>query len=382
MSMCCRFEGDKQLMGEYSGKRGINGVVVPRKNMGLLFRDTANTRDRNGKNCSRLGCSSKVNPMKVAHIRSSEEGISLRSSMRSSSSCKEAIGCSSRTTRNPGKPSIERQKMLSFESDSSETSSVSDESEKFPIGLQAEKEIIESSNVMRMKVQSSSVASDTQSQRNFDRRPGLRQQEIKSTSPVTRAVASKYGLQNLRCNTISDIIPTGCSSSDSTFNKRKGMIKKRNCEGESSSTVRGKKMTGSSMEGLNSGPRNSICISDSRRSINVPSHRDSITASVRAQRSISSRARGRFSSQGNEHQRATNVSPVTVPLLPHSGNAPGISYPLGRPSSFSRPISSSEQLYGVMPVSPAEYSTALTSQDRFRRYNMDGIAEVSVLLNT
>lgn len=368
MSMCCRFEGDKQLMGEYSGKRGINGVVVPRKNMGLLFRDTANTRDRNGKNCSRLGCSSKVNPMKVAHIRSSEEGISLRSSMRSSSSCKEAIGCSSRTTRNPGKPSIERQKMLSFESDSSDTL--------------LKRNSIESSNVMRMKVQSSSVASDTQSQRNFDRRPGLRQQEIKSTSPVTRAVASKYGLQNLRCNTISDIIPTGCSSSDSTFNKRKGMIKKRNCEGESSSTVRGKKMTGSSMEGLNSGPRNSICISDSRRSINVPSHRDSITASVRAQRSISSRARGRFSSQGNEHQRATNVSPVTVPLLPHSGNAPGISYPLGRPSSFSRPISSSEQLYGVMPVSPAEYSTALTSQDRFRRYNMDGIAEVSVLLNT
>ncbi|KAJ1425746.1 Zinc finger, RING-type [Sesbania bispinosa] len=381
-------------MDEYSGKRGIDGVVVPRKGMGLEFRNTANTRDRNGQICRQLGCSSKANSSKDAHVRSSEKGKSLRTS----SSGKEAIGSSSRMTSNPGKPLMEPRKTLSsqLETDSSETSSVQDEPdiseltplpEEFPRGLRFEGESTESSNKIRMEVGSSSVVSNTRSQRNFHQRPGLRDREGKSTGPVTHAVtSSRYGLRNLRCNSISDVIPSGCSSSDSTLNRRKGIIKKKNCEGESSSTA-GKKMTGSSLEGLNSGSRNGISISDTRRARNVPSHRDSSTATFRGQRSISGHARGRFSSQGNENPMVTNESPVTVPFSPHSGNltAPGISYhtsvetPLGHPSSYSsRPGTSSEQLCGVMPVSRAEYGIthSLMNGDSFRSYNMDGIAEV------
>lgn len=393
-------------MDEYSGKRATDGVVVPRKGMGHVFRDTANARDRNGQVCSRLTCSSRVNSPKGAQIGSSEKGKSLKTSMQSSSAGKEAIGSSSRTfskTSTPGKPLIKPRKSSSsqLETDTSETSSVQDESEasklippseKNQTGIQAGVENTVSGNVM-MEVGSSSVVSNTRSRRNFHPKPGLRGQEIKSTSPVTRANTSRYGLRNLRCNSISDVVPAGCSPSDSTLNRRKDMIKKRNCEGESSSTARGKKMSGSSIEGRNSGSRSGISISDSRMSRNTP-HRDrsdSNMAPVRTRKAISGQARGRLSIQGNANPVSPNESLVMIPSLPHSGglNAPGASNhtsvdsPLSCPGSHSRPSTSSEELYGVMPVSPSEYGLthSLMNLDSFRRrYNMDSIAEVLLAL--
>lgn len=407
MPFYCRFERNKQLMDEYSGKRTIGGVVVPRKGMGHVFRDTANTRDRNGQVCSRLGCSSRVNSPKGAQIGSSEKGKSLRPSIRSSSSGKEAIGSSSRTfsgTSNPGKPLVKPRKTLSsqLETDSSETSSIQDEPEvsnplpppeKIQRGLQAE---VENGDVMPMEVGSPSVVSNARSRRNFHPKPGLRGQEIKSTGPVTRAGTSRYGLRNLRCNSISDVIPaSSCSSSDPTLNRRKDMIKKRNCEGESSSTARGKNISGSLLEGRNSGSRNGISIFDSRRSRNTPSHRDrpdSNVASVRTRRSVSGHTRGRLANQGNANPVAPNESLVMIPPLPHSGdlNAPGVSHhssvetALSRPSSYIMPGTSSEELYGVMPVSPSEYGithSLINRESLRRRYNMDGIAEVIFIAN-
>ncbi|KAL2318275.1 hypothetical protein Fmac_032151 [Flemingia macrophylla] len=371
MSLCCRFEGNKQLMDEYSGKRG---VAVPKKGVNHVFRETANTRDRNGQIGSRFGCN-----------RSSEKGKSVRSSFQSTSNSKDAIGSSSRKTSNPGKQPIEPQKTLSsqLETDSSETSSVPDEPEEIWRGPQPEEESTESSNAILMKVGSSRVVANTRSQRNLNQRPGLRGQE-------RPAVSSKYGLRNLRCNSISDVIPAGCSSSDRTHNRRKDTIKKGNCEGGSSSTVRGKNMTGYLLEGQNSGSRNGISILDSRRSRNIPSHWNRSTASVRTQRSISGHARGRFSSQGNENPVATIESPVMVPISPHSGdlNATGISYhistetPLSHTSSNSRPGTSSELLCDVMTMSPAEYDIidSIIDRDSLRRYNMGGAAEVLMAL--
>ncbi|RDX79019.1 putative E3 ubiquitin-protein ligase HIP1, partial [Mucuna pruriens] len=388
------FEGCKQLMDEYSGKKAVHGVVVPRKGTSHVFRDTANTRDRNGQTCSRLGCNSRANLPKVAQVRSSEKGKSSRPS-----SSKEAIGSSSRTTTsNPGKRRIEPRKTLSsqFETDSSETSSVQDEpefSELIPPhrGPQAEGESTESSNAILMEVGSSSAISNTRSQRNLNQRSGSRGQEIKSTGSMRRVVSSRYGLKNLRCNSISDVIPAGCSSSDSNLTKRKDTIKKGNCEGGRSSAVRGKNMTGSSsLEGRNSGSRNGISISDSRRSRNIPSPRNINPASIRSQRSISGHARGRFSSEGNENPGATNEAPVVLPHSPHSYdlNASVVSYhtsmetPLSHSSSYGRSGNSSEQLCSVMPVSPAEDDIphSLISQDSFRHHNMGGIAEVLLAL--
>lgn len=396
-------------MDEYSGKRANDGVMVPRKGMGHMFRDTSNNpRDRNGQICSRVGCSSKVNCPKGAQIGSSEKGKSLRPSLRSSSisNGKEAIGNSSRNfsgSSNPGKPLKKPQKSLlsQIETDSSETSSVQDEPEvskivpppgKIQKGLQAEVQNTESGNAMRVEVGSSSLAPNTRSRRNFHAKPGLRNQEIQSTGPGTRAGTSRYGLRNLKCNSISDVIPAGCSTSDSTLNRRKDTIKKRNCEGESSSTARGKKISGPSVEGRNSGSRNGISISDSRITRNAPprDRPESNLASVRTRRSISSHARGRLSSQGNASPVAPNRSLIMLPSFPHSGNlnVPDVSHhtSLETPSSsssYSRSGTSSEELYSAMPTSPAEYGIthSLINRDSFRRrYNMDGIAEVLLAL--
>ncbi|KAE9587004.1 hypothetical protein Lal_00004943 [Lupinus albus] len=397
------------MMDEYSGKRTIGGVVVPRKGMGHVFRDTANTRDRNGQACSRLGCCSRVNSPKGAQIGSSEKGKSLRPSTRPSSSGKEAMGSSSRTftgTSNPGKTFLMPRKTLSSQSeaDSSETSSVQDEPEPSNLvpppenikqGLQSEVENSDSSDVMPMEAGSSSVASNTRSRRNFHPKPGLRAQEVKSTGPVTRAGNNRYGLRNLRCNSISDVIPAGsCSSSDSTLNRSKDMIKRRNFEGESSSSARGKNISGPSFEGRNSASRNGISISDSRRSRNTPSHRDrpeSNVTSVRTRRSVSGQARGRLSSEGNANPVAPNDSLSTTTPLPRSGglNAPCVSHhssveaALSRPGSYIMPVTGSEELYGVMPRSPSEYgiTRSVINREGFRRrYNMDGIAEVLLAL--
>ncbi|XP_047152639.1 probable E3 ubiquitin-protein ligase HIP1 isoform X2 [Vigna umbellata] len=322
-----RFGSSKKLMDEYSGRRGVDGVAVPRKGMTHVFRDTANTRERTGQVCSKLGCSSRANIPKVAQVRSSEKGKSVRPLFQSSSTSKEEIGSSSRSTSNPAKRNTEPRKILSsqFEADSPESSSVQDEpesselippSEEIQRGPKSRGGSSESSNVRLMEVGSSSSVSNTRSQRNLNQRSGLRGQEIKSTGPVTHAVSSRYGLRNIRCNTISDVIPSGCSSSDSSHNRRKDTIKKRDGEGESSSTVRGKNIIGSSLEGRNSGSRNGISISDSRRTRNTFSHRNTSLTPVRTQRSLSGHARGRLSSQGNENPLATSNSSEDLPLSP------------------------------------------------------------------
>ena len=72
-------------MDGYSGKRAIDGVVVPRKGMGHASRDTTNARDRNAQVCSHITCSSRVNTPKGTQIGSCEKGKSLKPSILSSS---------------------------------------------------------------------------------------------------------------------------------------------------------------------------------------------------------------------------------------------------------------------------------------------------------
>ncbi|CAK8570104.1 unnamed protein product [Lathyrus sativus] len=326
-------------------KRGISGMEVPKKRTGLVFRETANTRD--DQNRSRAGCSSAANP--PAQQKSSEKVKTLRPSTQSSSSGKEVVGSSRRTPASPAKPVKEPRRTLSSS------------------GRPAEEKGRESSNVVRAEVGKSGAVSNLRSQRNFNQRPGLRQRETESIGPVTQAVSSKYGLRNLRCNTMSDAIPSSCSSSDSTLNRRKTtVLKLRSSEGESSSTLKGKKMTGSSLERLNSGSRNGSSSSDTRGSRNIPPLRDNSRAFVRTERTISGYARGRFSKQANENSKENNGSRDVLPISPHS-------------IDLNSPVT--EEFRGVMPMSPEEYGTphSLIIQDG-SRYNMDGISEVLLAL--
>ncbi|GLT53821.1 hypothetical protein SLA2020_270640 [Shorea laevis] len=397
-------------MDEYSGKRAVDGIVVPRKGSGLVLRDNANNRDQNAQFCNRAGCSGRLSYTRGAQNGCSEKAKSSRPSFRSSSSGKEIIGSSSRTCSviSKGRKSVtEPQKKLSskLDSDSSETSSVQDEPEVSeltppPGKIQRGSETAESRSVTVIEAGSSSVASDTRSRRNLHQGTGLRNQDTLVASPVsmgpkssvqaTSAGVSRYGLRNLRCNSISEVVPSGCPNSDSSLSKRKDMVKRRNSEGESSSTARGKKINGSLLEGRNSSSSHGISISDSRRTRNLPAQRDNGVASVRTRRSVNDNTRGRHSNQGNGNSISPNEPSIAIPqmLQPINVNGPSSSHhlsaetPLSRATSYSRPGSRSERLRGVMPAIPAEVgiTQSLMNQDSIRRYNIDGIAEVLLAL--
>ncbi|OMO90619.1 Zinc finger, RING-type [Corchorus olitorius] len=399
-------------MDGYSGKRAVDGLVVPGKGSGLILKDHVNNRERNAQFCNRIGCNGRLNSMKGTPNGCSEKAKSSRPSYRTSSSGKEIIGSSSRAytaVSNPKKSSTNPQKksLLQLETDSSETSSVQDEPEgselitppgKIQRGLKPEPEDANSREVTVMEAGSSSVASSTRSRKNFIQRSGLGNQDslanpsvtlaTRGASQATRANSSKYGLRNLRCNSISDVVPSGCSSSDSSLNRRKDAVKKRNADGEGSSSSKGKKLSGSSLEGRNNSSSHGVSISDSRRARNWPPNRDSGVASVRTRRSNSSYSRGRLPNQANGNSLTLNDSPVVIPQVPQSDTSIDLNAPISmettstRAGSYNRPSSISESLRSIMPSSPSEggISRSPVNRDSFRRYNMDGIAEVLLAL--
>ncbi|MBA0594365.1 uncharacterized protein LOC105769135 [Gossypium raimondii] len=395
-------------MDGYTGKRAVNGLV-PGKGSGLILKDHVNIREQNPQFCNRIGCSRRLNSMKGTPNCYSGKAKCSKPSYHPSSSGKEIIGSSSGVyteVSNIRKFSTNILRKLSsqLEIDSSETSSVQEEPEvsellsplgKIQGGLLPESEDSDSGEVTVMEVGSSSVASNTKRGRSFFQKSGLGNQDTPASPSVTLASrsafqatqgnTSKYCLRNLRCDSTSVVAPAGCSSSDSSFSRRKYSVKKRDSEGESSSSTWGKKLSGSSPEGLNNSSSLSGSISDSRRARNWSSNRDcGIASSVRTQRSNSSYGRGRLPNQANGNSLTLNESPIVIPQAPQSDirtdmNAPvPIETASTRTSSYSRSGSIDESLRGFMPSSPSEVSGYHSSvnQGSFQHYNMDGFAEV------
>ncbi|KAL5782905.1 hypothetical protein ACOSP7_007934 [Xanthoceras sorbifolium] len=406
-------------MDGYSGKRAGDGVVVSKKGSGLVLRDSVNNRDRNAQFCSRIGCSGRLNSMKGTQVGCSEKAKPSRPSFRSSSSGKEIIGSSSRTCsavgNNARKSSTNPRKKPSsqLETDSSETSSVHDEPEvsvlipppgKIHRGLHPESVDADRNSIL-MGEGSSSVATNTRSRRNLHPKSGLSNRDIlagpsvsltsRSTGQAAAVNTSRHGLRNLKCNSVTDVIPSSSgSSSESNLSRRKDTAKKRSSEGEGSSSFRGKKASEPSSEMRNHSSNHGVSISDARRTRNwVPSRDNGGVASVRTRRSTNSNNRTRLSNPGTGNGLAPNGSPIVIaglsesdipvdPNVPSSSPQFSVETPSGRPSSYSRPGSSSGSLRGYMPGSPSEVSFArsLVNRDNFARYNMDGIAEVLLAL--
>ena len=403
-------------MDDYSRKRASTELVVSRKGPGLrpgvMFKDAANSRDRNAQFCNRLGCRGRLNSMKGAQLGSLEKPRSSRPSPFTSSSGKETIGSSSNTGPSVKKSLQTPRKKLSahLETDSSETSSVPDEPEvleliplpgKIRRGLHPEAEDTESAGIAPMEVGSSSIATNARPRRNFHQKPGFTNQAAlmgssaalasKSTGQGARhgANGSRYGLRNLKCNSISDVMPS-CSSSESNLTRKKDMGKKRLSEIEDSSSARGKKMGGPSSEyGRSSISSYGISISDSRRARNWTPSRDNSVASVRTRRSNNGNTRASPSNRGIQNNISPTHVSITTPQMPQpeisiGGNDPSFSHQFSveSPSSFlnsySQPGSSSEHLRNILPTSPSEVGASRSSinRDTLRRYNMDGIAEV------
>ncbi|XP_022730916.1 uncharacterized protein LOC111285635 isoform X2 [Durio zibethinus] len=400
-------------MDGYTGKRAVDELVIRSKGSGLILKDHGNNRERNAQFCNRIGCSGRLNSTKGIPNGCSEKAKSSKPSYRPSSSGKEIIGSSSRVytaVSNNRKSSKNLQKKPSFqlETDSCETISVHDEPEvselvsppgKIQRGLQPESEDADSREVTVMEVGSSSVASNTRQRRNFIQRSGSGNQDTRaspsvtlasrSASQATYANTSRYGLRNLRCNSISDVDPSGCSSSDSSLSRRKDTVKKRNSDGDGSSSSRGKKLSGLSLEGRNNSSNHGVSISDSRQTRNWPPNRDSgVASSVRTRRSNSSYGRGRLSNQANGNSLTLNECPEVIPQVPQSDIPIDLNGPVSTEtasmlsSSYGRPGSISESLLSIMPSSPSEVGINRSAVNRgsFRRYNMDGIAEVLLAL--
>ncbi|GMI89516.1 hypothetical protein like AT5G24870 [Hibiscus trionum] len=340
----------------------------------------------------------------------SEKVKSSRPSYRTSSNGKEIVGSSSRVysaVSNSRKSSTNPKKKLSsqLETDSSETSSVQDEPEvselislpgKIQRGLQPKSEDADSREVRVMEVGSSSAASNTRPRRNLIQRSGLGNQDTpvgpsvtlasRSVSQATRANTSRYGLRNIRCNSISDV-PSGCSSSDSSLSRRKDTVKKRNADGEGSSSNRGKKLSGSSLEGWNNSSSHGVSISDSRRARNwSPNSDSSVASSVRTRRSSSSYGRGRLPNQENGSSSTLNASPVVMQQVSQADVTVDLSVPVSSEIgltcdiSYSRPGRISESLNSISIPSEVGINRSSVNRDSFRQYNTDGIAEVLLAL--
>ncbi|XP_022730917.1 probable E3 ubiquitin-protein ligase HIP1 isoform X3 [Durio zibethinus] len=327
-------------MDGYTGKRAVDELVIRSKGSGLILKDHGNNRERNAQFCNRIGCSGRLNSTKGIPNGCSEKAKSSKPSYRPSSSGKEIIGSSSRVytaVSNNRKSSKNLQKKPSFqlETDSCETISVHDEPEvselvsppgKIQRGLQPESEDADSREVTVMEVGSSSVASNTRQRRNFIQRSGSGNQDTRASPSVT--LASRSASQATYANT-------------------------------------------------------------SRQTRNWPPNRDSgVASSVRTRRSNSSYGRGRLSNQANGNSLTLNECPEVIPQVPQSDIPIDLNGPVSTEtasmlsSSYGRPGSISESLLSIMPSSPSEVGINRSAVNRgsFRRYNMDGIAEVLLAL--
>ncbi|KAF2283550.1 hypothetical protein GH714_011950 [Hevea brasiliensis] len=399
-------------MDEHSGKKAGDGVVVSRKGSALVLRDTANNKDRNAQFCNRIGCSGRLNSAKGTQISYSEKAKSSRQSFRSPSNGKEIIGSSSRTcsaTSNPRKSfSGPRKKPSSQpEKDPSETGSSQDDPElpdlvtlrKVQKGLGSESDDAGPSENNSMEVGSTSIPS-TRSRRSFQQKSGVGKPDTiigspilltsKSTSQGMHASANRYGLRNLRCSSLSDVVPTGSSTSKPNFLRRKDGVKKRICDRESTSSARGKKISGSSLEGQNSSSSSGVSISNSRTRNGTPSQ-DSGPVSVRTRRSLSY-TRTRVANHGSGNNLSPNgphvIPQISQPILRNDSNSPTSSHQFSMESSLSHSRSyglsgsSQESFRGIRLSTPAEVGDIRSSmsQESFWRHNMDGIAEVLLAL--
>ncbi|KAJ8561135.1 hypothetical protein K7X08_027325 [Anisodus acutangulus] len=365
-------------MDEYTSKRAVNnGLYVPKRGL----RDIADSRDENVQLCSRYGCSSssRLNSMKSPQVRSTtEKPRPLRPSFTSSNG-KEVVGSSCRTSSSPmpnARKSLKDRKSFSHVGNNqSENTCLHGEPETsgYMKSSKAHRDA-GSSKITLTEVGCSSGASSSKPRRLFSPKYSTQ------NSPVgpTRGTASRTGYvpRNLKCNSSgSDVSPQSCSTTDSRFSRR-DIVKRRNSEGEStSSSSKGKKVSGAL-------PTRGISISDSRSSKNFDIREDSRAVSVRTRRSMNV-PRFRDSIRDASSGYFQNSSQPESPNLSLQSSSQFFSYACSSDSSaYSFPGNDVEDLPSaeVSGTSTELGINRLMNRDALQRYNMDGVAQVLVAL--
>lgn len=406
-------------MDEYTVKRAGNGLVGPRRGL----REMADNKDKNIQYCPRLGCSGRVNYTKSARVGGMEKPRPLRPTFGSSNG-KEVVGSSSMaasgmtSARRSGKES-HRKYSSNIENKLSDASSLHEDPEvlkkmqsstECQFQFDSAKRDTRSSKAIFAEVGCSSGTSSSRPRKIFGHGPGSSNQKSpmnssvssssKSISVGTRSSSSGegYRMRNLNCNSIADVLPYSSSPSESSISRRE-TVKRRNTEGESSSSSKGKKMSGASPnEGRAVRPATGISISDSRNSRSSDFSDGNRAVSVRTRRSmnVSSRLRGPIqdSLQTKSSGLGQNLSQPETPTLdiPTSSRQFYTDSSSSDYSAYSFPGNDDDEdededeyedddLPGVVPITSAGTGiNRFMNPEALQRYNMDGVAQVLLAL--
>ncbi|XP_058113688.1 E3 ubiquitin-protein ligase MBR1-like isoform X2 [Magnolia sinica] len=408
-------------MDEYVGKRASGGPRITKRGSGLSFRDS-NQEDRSIPCCNRLGCSTRFYSSEGSQIsHDSERPKYSRPSFRSSSS-KAITVSSSKPSGGTGylrKVRQEQRISKSFkETTAIESSSRQEEVQvSEPISTTVATATIDeagsctlaSNSVPRKKTHQHSGSSNHDTSAGTSARRTL---SSKNTGQAAKSVLqgqadaklNKTGLRNLGCTVTSDPLPSGSSSLNSGPNKRWDVVKKR-CppDGESSST-RVKSMSGPSNQ------RNTLLgtsLSFTERSpLQQPPRRSrpfsaggNSVASVRTRRTVTEDSRRRTSKSGNDNGSSlvdsNPQSPQNEVLMSESSTVSSSQSSQTELTSISQnsyglgqSVSSSSDAVRSRPFDRLEDGGARTfyripaDRDALRRFQMDGIAEQLLVLET
>ncbi|KAK6129853.1 hypothetical protein DH2020_036439 [Rehmannia glutinosa] len=371
-------------MDGYSGKRGAGGTIAPRKGYNVGLKNASTDRDQNGQFCNRIGCSGRIKYQNTK-IGSSDKAKFSKPSF-SSSNRNEMTGNSSRSSYVQKSSYLDSERKSEF--DPSESSQSGDLETLSSPSRNPTKHHLTSKNkpeeVTNAKYGNSSVPSKIGSRKMFHHNSGSNNnqntQPSSSVSSVSKSsgvgtvnssnnIKSRYGLKNLKCNSISD-----CSSSESKSAGKSVM--KTGQEGESSLSRRWRQ------NGQFSASTSGISISDSGRS-SFASGDSKDAGSVRTRRSMNvNNSRTRLSYRQNGRNGSSLREPpfnVGGPSFSQQYSANGSSSgSSSSSSSYSLSSSNPDSQSTMMPFSAAELG--FTHLLNHERYNMDGIAEVLLAL--
>uniref|UniRef100_A0ACD5UH03 Uncharacterized protein n=1 Tax=Avena sativa TaxID=4498 RepID=A0ACD5UH03_AVESA len=441
-------------MDEDTG-RSTTTIGFLRRGSGVSLRNQSN--EERPSQCNKPGNTTKLNPTQTRWADNKEKPRYLRDSFHSSGSKSMSASSSKAPVRKKYEEKLRRP--FSAELNNAESSNrrtvanrmqsskkaIVDEEDGHPCAQQIESEDSFSTSTtgdqpteLDPEVVDSSVssgnsphavdsvvrntASRTKPRRQKDKEElGLGRPQTASTSvlqptgPRNSAIGAKSsngagpgvqrrGIKNLGCTSISDVLPSGCSSSNSVHSKRAEITRKRTSDTETSSRLRS--LSGQSSLGPSpslypgiTGPRVRASEQSATQQTTRTSNRTIRDSpdSVRTRRPSTQHARmripnetehgvfalretvprahqpdwARFSLDEAPPQRSTRPFPMELPHAIYSSSRQDSSNRTMRSRTSSRPEASSPQMFNSL----------LGERDIYRRMNMDGIAEVLLALD-
>ncbi|MQM01652.1 hypothetical protein Taro_034409 [Colocasia esculenta] len=432
-------------MDEYSNKKGVGGLGFNRRGT-VAFRD--NHESRGTQYCNRIGCSTRHGSLTGTQTGKPEKKLPRPAFLSTSS--RTTVGSSSRISsnlNNHGKSQRVRRNTLPLQEKDCVEGSSRQVQKDHPESNTTQEEMValdidptvehvqrvppetdddQSSILQEFTINMAEESRKCQLSSSRNQKPNGRKTEsgneaTASSSPVRHSVvprntnhivrpfrnqvgnAQKHGLRNLSCASISDVLPSGCSSSDTQQNKRTDTLRKRYIDGESTA-AKGKRIVGSSSRGnpdsSKTGPSGLSLLErpsaqPASRTRNQLASRDH-AFSVRTRRSTNGDNRMRFSEQSNDNTfllpEPLIISPISQAQIslneaPSSSiSRPFPTYIPSRCQSYSGQAGSSSGTSRSRPTVHSEDSDATVShdpwvdRDGYRRLNMEGIEEEEYLV--